>query len=404
MLYELFYYLETQYQISGASLFQFISFRSAFAIIISLIVSTIFGKKIIEFLKKKQVDENIRDLGLDGQKEKEGTPTMGGLIIIISTLIPVLLLSKLDNIYIQLLIFTTIWMGSFGFIDDYIKIFKKNKKGLKGYFKILGQLFLGIVIGGTIYFHPDITIRKEKLSYEKVKGQNESFLEDEKSLLTTMPLFKNNEFDYSKLVSWVTGSKEYTWLIFIPIIIFIISAVSNGANLTDGVDGLAAGTSAIIVFTLGIFSWISGNIIYSDYLNIIYIPNIGEIVIFISSFLGSLIGFLWYNAFPAQIFMGDTGSLTIGAIISVIAIMVRKELLLPLLCGIFLIENLSVILQVGFFKYYKKKNGKGKRLFLMSPLHHHFQMKGIHESKIVARFWIIGIILSVLTILTLKLK
>ena len=404
MLYELFYYLETQYQISGASLFQFISFRSAFAVIISLIVSTIFGKKIIDFLKKKQVGENIRDLGLNGQKEKEGTPTMGGLIIIISTLIPVLLLSKLDNIYIQLLIFTTIWMGSFGFIDDYIKIFKKNKKGLKGYFKILGQLFLGIVIGGTIYFHPDITIRKEKLSYEKVKGQNESFLEDEKSLLTTMPLFKNNEFDYSKLVSWVTGSKEYTWLIFIPIIIFIISAVSNGANLTDGVDGLAAGTSAIIVFTLGIFSWISGNIIYSDYLNIIYIPNIGEIVIFISSFLGSLIGFLWYNAFPAQIFMGDTGSLTIGAIISVIAIMVRKELLLPLLCGIFLIENLSVILQVGFFKYYKKKNGKGKRLFLMSPLHHHFQMKGIHESKIVARFWIIGIILSVLTILTLKLK
>ena len=404
MLYELFYYLEAQYQISGASLFQFISFRSAFAIIISLIVSTIFGKKIIDFLKKKQVGENIRDLGLDGQKEKEGTPTMGGLIIIISTLIPVLLLSKLDNIYIQLLIFTTIWMGSFGFIDDYIKIFKKNKKGLKGYFKILGQLFLGIVIGGTIYFHPDITIRKEKLSYEKVKGENESFLEDEKSLLTTMPLFKNNEFDYSKLVSWVTGSKEYTWLIFIPIIIFIISAVSNGANLTDGVDGLAAGTSAIIVFTLGIFSWISGNIIYSDYLNIIYIPNIGEIVIFISSFLGSLIGFLWYNAFPAQIFMGDTGSLTIGAIISVIAIMVRKELLLPLLCGIFLIENLSVILQVGFFKYYKKKNGKGKRLFLMSPLHHHFQMKGIHESKIVARFWIIGIILSVLTILTLKLK
>ena len=404
MLYELFYYLETQYQISGASLFQFISFRSAFAIIISLIVSTIFGKKIINFLKKKQVGENIRDLGLDGQKEKEGTPTMGGLIIIISTLIPVVLLSKLDNIYIQLLIFTTIWMGSFGFIDDYIKIFKKNKKGLKGYFKILGQLFLGIVIGGAIYFHPDITIRKEKLNYEKVKGQNESFLEDEKSLLTTMPLFKNNEFDYSKLVSWVSGSKEYTWLIFIPIIIFIISAVSNGANLTDGVDGLAAGTSAIIVFTLGIFSWISGNIIYSDYLNIIYIPNIGEIVIFISSFLGSLIGFLWYNAFPAQIFMGDTGSLTIGAIISVIAIMVRKELLLPLLCGIFLIENLSVILQVGFFKYYKKKNGKGKRLFLMSPLHHHFQMKGIHESKIVARFWIIGIILSVLTILTLKLK
>ena len=314
------------------------------------------------------------------------------------------LLSKLDNIYIQLLIFTTIWMGAFGFIDDYIKIFKKDKKGLKGYFKILGQLFLGIVIGSTIYFHPDITIRKEKSSFEKIKAENEINSDNEKSLLTTMPLFKNNEFDYSKLVSWITGSKEYTWLIFIPIIIFIISAVSNGANLTDGIDGLAAGTSAIIVFTLGVFSWISGNIIYSDYLNIIYIPDIGEIVIFISSFLGALIGFLWYNAFPAQIFMGDTGSLTIGAIISVIAIMIRKELLLPLLCGIFLIENLSVILQVSFFKYYKKKTGKGRRLFLMSPLHHHFQMKGIHESKIVARFWIIGIMLSVLTILTLKLK
>ncbi len=404
MLYEIFYYLETHYQISGASLFQFISFRSAFAVIISLIVSTIFGKKIINFLKKKQVGENIRDLGLEGQKDKEGTPTMGGLIIIISTLIPVVLLSKLDNIYIQLLIFTTIWMGAFGFIDDYIKIFKKDKKGLKGYFKILGQLFLGIVIGSTIYFHPDITIRKEKSSFEKIKAENEINSDNEKSLLTTMPLFKNNEFDYSKLVSWITGSKEYTWLIFIPIIIFIISAVSNGANLTDGIDGLAAGTSAIIVFTLGVFSWISGNIIYSDYLNIIYIPDIGEIVIFISSFLGALIGFLWYNAFPAQIFMGDTGSLTIGAIISVIAIMIRKELLLPLLCGIFLIENLSVILQVSFFKYYKKKTGKGRRLFLMSPLHHHFQMKGIHESKIVARFWIIGIMLSVLTILTLKLK
>jgi phospho-N-acetylmuramoyl-pentapeptide-transferase len=295
-------------------------------------------------------------------------------------------------------------MGAFGFIDDYIKIFKKDKKGLKGYFKILGQLFLGIVIGSTIYFHPDITIRKEKSSFEKIKAENEINSDNEKSLLTTMPLFKNNEFDYSKLVSWITGSKEYTWLIFIPIIIFIISAVSNGANLTDGIDGLAAGTSAIIVFTLGVFSWISGNIIYSDYLNIIYIPDIGEIVIFISSFLGALIGFLWYNAFPAQIFMGDTGSLTIGAIISVIAIMIRKELLLPLLCGIFLIENLSVILQVSFFKYYKKKTGKGRRLFLMSPLHHHFQMKGIHESKIVARFWIIGIMLSVLTILTLKLK
>jgi len=404
MLYDLFYYLELNYQFPGATLFQFISFRSSFAIIVSLFISTVFGKRIINYLKEKQIGENIRDLGLEGQKEKEGTPTMGGIIIIISTLIPVIMLAKLDNIYIQLLIFTTIWMGSVGFLDDYLKIFKKNKKGLKSYFKILGQVVLGIVIGVTLYLHPEVTIRKEKANNQYLIGSNDQLLENEKSLLTTLPLFKNNEFDYSNLIDWIPLSKKYSWIIFITIIIFIITAVSNGANLSDGIDGLAAGNSAIIVFTLGIFSWISGNIIYSNYLNIIYIPDVGEVVIFISSFIGSLIGFLWYNAYPAQVFMGDTGSLTIGAIISVIAIMVRKELLLPLLCGIFLIENLSVILQVGYFKYSRKKTGKGIRLFLMTPLHHHFQLKGIHESKIVVRFWIIGIILSVLTILTLKLK
>ena len=330
---------------------------------------------------------------------------MGGIIIIIGTILPVLLLSKFNNIYIILLIFTTLWMGAIGFIDDYIKIFKNDKKGLKGVFKIIGQIMLGIVISSTIYFHPDITIKQKTFESSKdTKIQNEIFYKEEKSTKTTIPLFKDNEFDYYSLIKWSTIPKSMSWIIFIPMVIFIITAVSNGANLTDGIDGLAAGSSAIMAITLGIFAWVSGNIIFSDYLNIMYIPNAGEITVFVASFTGGLIGFLWFNTYPADVFMGDTGSLTVGAIISVIAIMVRKELLLPLLCGIFLIENLSVILQVGFFKYYKKKNGKGKRLFLMSPLHHHFQMKGIHESKIVARFWIIGIILSVLTILTLKLK
>ena len=405
MLYYLFDFLEKQYQFPGATLFQFLSFRAALAVLLSLLISTIYGRSIINYLQKKQIGETIRDLGLEGQIEKKGTPTMGGVIIILSTLIPVVLLARLDNIYILLLIFTTLWMGAIGFLDDYIKIFKKEKEGLQGRFKILGQIFLGAVVGATLYFHPDVTVRQEiPSSVEVTKTASQMFYAEEKSTLTTIPLMKNNEFDYAVLIDWIPGGAQWTWLIFIPIIIFIVAAISNGANLTDGIDGLAAGSSAIMVFTLGIFAWVSGNLIFSDYLNIMYIPNAGEITVFIAAFLGGLIGFLWYNTFPAQVFMGDTGSLTIGAIISVVALMIRKELLLPLLCGIFLIENLSVVLQVGYFKYTKKKTGEGKRIFLMSPLHHHYQKKGYHESKIVARFWIVGILLSVLTIVTLKLR
>ena len=404
-LYYLFDFLEKQYQFPGATLFQFLSFRAALAVLLSLLISTIYGRSIINYLQKKQIGETIRDLGLEGQIEKKGTPTMGGVIIILSTLIPVVLLARLDNIYILLLIFTTLWMGAIGFLDDYIKIFKKEKEGLQGRFKILGQIFLGAVVGATLYFHPDVTVRQEiPSSVEVTKTASQMFYAEEKSTLTTIPLMKNNEFDYAVLIDWIPGGAQWTWLIFIPIVIFIVAAISNGANLTDGIDGLAAGSSAIMVFTLGIFAWVSGNLIFSDYLNIMYIPNAGEITVFIAAFLGGLIGFLWYNTFPAQVFMGDTGSLTIGAIISVVALMIRKELLLPLLCGIFLIENLSVVLQVGYFKYTKKKTGEGKRIFLMSPLHHHYQKKGYHESKIVARFWIVGILLSVLTIVTLKLR
>ena len=405
MLYYLFDFLEAQYQFPGASLFQFLSFRAAIAALLSLLFSTFFGKRIIDFLRKQQIGESIRDLGLEGQNEKAGTPTMGGIIIIFTTIIPVLLLAKLDNIYILLLLFTTLWMGTIGFIDDYIKIFKKDKEGLKGKFKILGQIALGIVVGVTLYFHPKVTVRQEiPVQIERVAQKTSAFYAEEKSTITTIPMFKNNEFDYAELINWIPGVEHFTWLIFIPIVVFIITAISNGANLTDGIDGLAAGSSAIMVFTLGIFAWVSGNVIFSDYLNIMYIPNAGEITIFVAAFLGSLIGFLWYNTFPAQVFMGDTGSLTIGAIISVIALMIRKELLLPLLCGIFLIENLSVVLQVSYFKYTKKKTGVGQRIFLMSPIHHHYQKKGYHESKIVARFWIVGILLSILTIVTLKLR
>ena len=405
MLYYLFDYLEARYQFPGASLFQFLSFRAAVAALLSLLFSTFFGKRIIDFLRRQQIEESIRDLGLSGQSEKAGTPTMGGIIIILTTIIPVLLLAKLDNIYILLLLFTTLWMGSIGFIDDYIKIFKKDKEGLKGKFKILGQIALGIVVGATLYFHPAVTVRQEiPVQLEELTGKTSAFYAEEKSTMTTIPMFKNNEFDYAELINWIPGAEHFTWLIFIPIVVFIITAISNGANLTDGIDGLAAGSSAIMVFTLGIFAWVSGNVIFSDYLNIMYIPNAGEITIFVAAFLGALIGFLWYNTFPAQVFMGDTGSLTIGAIISVIALMIRKELLLPLLCGIFLIENLSVVLQVSYFKYTKKKTGVGQRIFLMSPIHHHYQKKGYHESKIVARFWIVGILLSILTIVTLKLR
>lgn len=410
MLYYLFKYLEESHQFPGASLFGFITFRAAVAIILSLLISTIFGKRIIRFLQKQQVGETIRDLGLDGQKEKAGTPTMGGVIIILATLIPVLLLAKLDNIYIILLLITTIWMGAIGFLDDYIKKFKNDKDGLKGRFKVLGQVGLGIIVGSTLFFHNDVTIKEKipaHIQVETMAGQRSSiqFYPEAKSTKTTIPFVKSNEFDYADLITWIhPGLEKYAWIVFILVVIFIITAVSNGANLTDGIDGLAAGTSAIIVLTLGIFAWVSGNIIFSDYLNIMYIPRVEEITIYIAAFVGALIGFLWYNTYPAQVFMGDTGSLTIGGIIAVIAIAVRKEWLIPVLCGIFLAENLSVVLQVSYFKYTRKKYGEGRRIFKMSPLHHHYQKSGYHESKIVTRFWIVGILLAILTIVTLKIR
>ena len=413
MLYYLFEYLEKEFQFPGASLFGFLTFRAAIAIIMSLLISTIYGKRIISFLQRKQVGETIRDLGLDGQAQKAGTPTMGGLIIIFATLIPVILLAKLDNVYVILLLITTCWMGVIGFIDDYIKKFKNDKEGLKGRFKILGQVGLGIIVGATLYFNENVTI-KEKLplsQQQELIASNPNissfklFKNEEKSTKTTIPFVKGNEFDYASLVTWISPKlKPYSWVIFILAAIFIITAVSNGANLTDGIDGLAAGTSAIIVLTLGVFAWVSGNIIFSDYLNIMYIPRVEEITIYIAAFVGALIGFLWYNAFPAQVFMGDTGSLTIGGIIAVIAIAVRKEWLIPVLCGIFLAENLSVVMQVSYFKYTRKKYGVGKRIFKMSPLHHHFQKSGYHESKIVTRLGIIGILLAIISIVTLKIR
>ena len=410
MLYYLFQYLENEYQMPGASLFGFLTFRAAFAVILSLSISTLFGKRIINFLQRKQVGETIRDLGLEGQKEKAGTPTMGGLIIILATVMPVLLVAKLDNIYIILLLVTTLWMGAIGFIDDYIKKFKNDKEGLKGKFKIIGQIGLGIIVGLTLFFHSEVTI-KEKIpsdmiaSVSQATSQAIQFYPESKSTKTTIPFVKDNEFDYADLITWIHPSLEsYAWIVFVLIAIFIIAAVSNGANLTDGIDGLAAGTSAIIALTLGIFAWVSGNIIFSDYLNIMYIPRVEEITIFLAAFVGALIGFLWYNTYPAQVFMGDTGSLTIGGVIAVIAIAVRKEWLIPLLCGIFLMENLSVVLQVSYFKYTKKKYGAGRRIFKMSPLHHHYQKLGYHESKIVTRFWIVGILLAILTIVTLKIR
>ena len=399
MFYYLFEYFEKTYQLTGASLFQYLSFRSALTFILALVISTIFGKKIIEFLKSKQIDENIRELNLPGEKDKKGTPTMGGIIIVLSTLIPIFLFSDFKNIYILVLIITTIWLAIFGFIDDYIKVFKKNKKGLRGSIKILAQVILGLFIGLMVYFHPEITTRNvdSNSNTEIILGEKNI-----KSLNTTVPFFKNNELDYVNVFKM--KSDNFNWIFYVIIVTFIIVALSNGTNLTDGLDGLAAGSSSIIVFTLGIFSWISGNIIFSDYLNIMYLPGIGEIVVFVSALLGGLIGFLWYNTYPAQVFMGDTGSLTIGGIIAVIAILVRKELLLPILCGVFLIETLSVIIQVGYFKYTKKKFGVGKRVFLMTPVHHHFQKKGYSESKIVARFWIISIMLAILSLITLKIR
>lgn len=409
MLYYLFEYLDKVLNISGTGVFQYITFRSALAFLLSLLLSTVYGKRIINFLRNQQVGETVRELGLAGQNEKAGTPTMGGLIIIFATLVPVILFAKLHNIYVVLLIVTTLWMGTIGFIDDYIKIFKKDKQGLKGIFKVFGQVGLGLIVGVVLYFHQGVTVRTDT-------GKTDVFKEttgyvvtplpvEEKSTATTIPFFKNNEFDYAELLSWTgEGYEKWAWIVFIPIVIFIITAVSNGANLTDGIDGLAAGTSAISVLALGIFTFVSGNIIFSNYLNIMYIPNSGEMTVFIAAFVGSLIGFLWYNSYPASVFMGDTGSLTIGGIIAVLAIAVRKEMLIPLLCGVFLVENLSVVLQVSYFKYTKKRFGEGRRIFLMSPLHHHYQKKGYHESKIVTRFWIVAIMLAILSIITLKLR
>lgn len=404
MLYYLFTYLEEALKFPGAGVFQYISFRAAMAVIVSLLISLIFGKYIIRFLAKKQIGEQIRDLGLDGQSEKSGTPTMGGIIIIGSILIPTLLFAKLDNIYVLLMIITTVWMGLIGFVDDYIKVSKRDKKGLAGKFKILGQVSLGVIVGSILYFHPDIVMR-EQVNIVDESNQLTVLQEDVKSTMTTIPFVKNNEFDYANLLVWVgEKSQDWAWLIFILMVVFIVTAVSNGANLTDGIDGLATGTSAIIGLVLAIFAYVSGNIIFSDYLNIMYIPNSGELVIFIGAFVGACVGFLWYNSYPAQVFMGDTGSLAIGGIIAVFAIAIRKELLIPIICGIFLIENISVLMQVSYFKYTKKKYGEGKRIFLMSPLHHHYQKSGLHESKIVTRFWIVGIMLAILSFVTLKLR
>ena len=399
MLYTLFDFLDRMYDLPGASLFRFLSFRAALATVISLLIGIVFGRSVIDFLKRKQIGETIRDLGLEGQTQKAGTPTMGGLIIIGSTLIPVLLFADLTNIYIQLLILSTLWMGVIGFIDDYIKKFKNDKDGLKGKFKVLGQVILGGVVGAVLYFHPHVTLKKE------VEGVLLKDAPEIKAVMTNIPFFKNNELDYTDLLTSIDPSLAHLgWLIFIPVVIFIVTAVSNGANLTDGIDGLAAGSSAIIMLALLVMAWVSGNFLFADYLNIFYLPKVGEVVVFSGAFIGALIGFMWYNTYPAQVFMGDTGSLTIGGVIAVIAIIVRKELLVPVLCGIFFAESLSVMIQVGYFKYSRKKLGTGRRIFLMAPLHHHYQKKGYHESKIVMRFLIVGILLAVLSIVTLKIR
>ena len=412
MLYYLFDYLQETYNFPGAGVFQYISFRSAMAVITSLLVSMVFGGRIINRIRKKQIEEQVRELGLEGERQKKGTPTMGGLIIISAILIPTLLFTKLDNIYIIIMIISTLWMGIIGFIDDYIKVYRKDKKGLAGRFKILGQIGLGIIVGLMMLFNSDIVIKEQLVENQIITETNTSVAnefgfeqEAKQSTKTTIPFIKNNEFDYKILTNWMGKMAPIAFLIlFVLIVILIITAVSNGANMTDGLDGLATGTSAIIGATIAVFAYVSGNIMAADYLNIMYIPNTGELVIFMASFVGACVGFLWYNSYPAQVFMGDTGSLSLGGIIAVAAILIRKELLIPILCGIFLIENLSVILQVGYFKYTKKKYGEGKRIFKMAPLHHHYQKLGYNESKIVTRFWIVGIMLAILTIVTLKLR
>ena len=416
MFYHIFDYLE-QFDFPGAGMFQYITFRSACAVILSLLIATVVGKRIIRILQKQQVGEEIRDLGLEGQMQKKGTPTMGGVIILLAILVPVILFARLDNVYIQLMIVSTIWLGLIGFLDDYIKVFRKHKEGLKGRFKVIGQVGLGLIVGVTLYVSDDVLIR-EKVSISEVgvvtSTVDEGFVsensqtvltKDIKSTKTTIPFFKNNEFDYAWFGALFGDyAEEIGWIVFIIITIVIVTAVSNGANLTDGLDGLATGTSAIVGATLGILAYVSGNMVYADYLNIMYIPHSGELVVFIAAFIGATIGFLWYNSFPAQVFMGDTGSLSLGGIIAVFAIMIHKELLIPILCGIFLVENLSVMMQVSYFKYTKRKFGEGRRIFLMSPLHHHFQKKGIPEPKIVTRFWIVGIALAVITIVTFKIR
>ena len=417
MLYHLFKYLNNHFDFPGSGLFEFISFKAALAVITSLIITLVFGGKLIRFLHKKQVGETVRDLGLEGQLEKSGTPTMGGIIILAGILIPTILFADLSNIYIQLMLLSTVLLGAIGFIDDYIKVFKKNKEGLAGRFKVFGQIAVGLIVASSLYFHSDVTIKSKVgeinnpvgIEQSEVNGllsfDDESNWVETRSTKTTIPFIKNNEFDYSWLLTWISNDLEkYTWIIFIPLVIIIVTAVSNGANITDGLDGLATGTSAIIGTTLAIFAYLSGNLVFADYLNILFIPESSELVIFISSFVGACIGFLWYNSYPAKVFMGDTGSLALGGIIAVFAIAIRKELLIPVFCGVFLIENLSVILQVSYFKYTKKKFGEGRRIFLMSPIHHHYQKKGVHEAKIVARFWILGILLAVLSIVTLKIR
>jgi len=416
MLYHLFDSIGAG--IPGAGVFNYISFRAAMAVFVSLLISLWWGQGIINLLRRLQVGETVRDLGLEGQLQKQGTPTMGGLIILSATIIPTLLFAKLDNIYIVLLLVSTVWLGLIGFLDDYIKVFKKDKRGLAGKFKVVGQVGVGIIIGATVYFHPEIRTRVEvpevlaqQLDPKEIHTITEEdgtvhYMLNRKSPNTTIPFVKDNEFNYSSILGKVFGNeaRSYTWIVYILVVIFIITAVSNGANITDGVDGLATGTSAIIVLTLGILAYVSGNVVFAQYLDIMYIPGSGELAVFIGALLGACIGFLWYNAYPAQVFMGDTGSLALGGIIATLAILVRKELLIPVLCGIFLVENLSVVMQVSWFKYTKRKYGEGRRIFLMSPLHHHFQKKGIHESKIVSRFWIVGIMLAVLSIVTLKLR
>ena len=396
MLYHLFSYLESTYDLSGAGLFQFVTFRAAMSIITSLIIGIAFGKKIIEWLQMKQVGEIVRDLGLQGQIEKKGTPTMGGIIILSAILIPTLLFSDLTNVYTHMMLIVTVWLGAIGFIDDYIKTHKKNKEGLAGRFKIIGQVGVGIILGSIMMWHPDIVIKEMS---------SDGTWEILKSTETTIPFLKGNTFDYAWLIDWaVHDVSSWVWIVFIPMVILIVTAVSNGANLTDGLDGLATGTSAIIGITLAILAYVSSNTLIAEYLGIMYIPGSEELVVFIAAFVGACIAFLWYNAYPAQVFMGDTGSLALGGIIAAFAIAIRKELLIPVLCGIFLIENLSVVMQVTYFKYTKKKYGEGRRIFLMSPLHHHYQKKNIHESKITARFWIVGILLAVITIVTLKVR